>query len=130
MLNHITLQGRLVRDIEVRMTTNQVPVASFTIAVTRNHMSGTELVTDFIDIVAWRGIAEFAAKYFTKGALMIVEGSLQSRKWEDKNGNKRVNWEVVANQVHFCESRKDSKEPKEPEFEEIPDSIDEDECPF
>ena len=130
MLNHIALQGRLVRDIEVRYTTSQVPVASFTIAVERNHVSGTERVTDFIDIVAWRGVAEFVAKYFAKGALMIVEGSLQSRKWEDKNGNKRVNWEVVATQVHFCESRKDSKEPKEPEFEELPDNLDDEDCPF
>ena len=129
MLNHIVVQGRLVRDIEVRFTNTQVPVATFTLAVERNHTNGTERVADFIDIVAWRGIAEFAAKYFAKGALMIVEGSLQSRKWQDKNGNNRVNWEVLANQVHFSESRKASSEPTpvEPTFTEVEDN---EELPF
>ena len=125
MLNNVILQGRLTKDIEVRYTTTQIPVASFTLAVERNHVSGSERVTDFVDIVAWRGTAEFVQKYFSKGSMMIVEGSLQSRKWQDKNGNSRVNWEVIADHVHFVDSRK--QEAKEPVFEEVND---EEELPF
>lgn len=125
MLNHITLQGRLVRDIEVRYTNTQTPVATFTLAVERNHVNGTERIADFVDIVAWRKTAEFAQKYFGKGSLMIVEGSLQSRKWQDKNGNSRINWEVVAERVYFGDSKR--QDAKEPEFEEVED---EEEPPF
>ena len=130
MLNHITLQGRLTKDIEVRLTNAEIPVASFTLAVDRNHVNGTERIADFIDIVAWRGIAEFASKYFGKGSLMIVEGTLQSRKWQDKNGNNRVNWEVIAERIYFGDSKrqenKEPKETKEPEFEELPNDQDDD----
>ena len=127
MLNHIILQGRLVRDIEVRNTNTQIPVATFTLAVERDYVTGTERTVDFFDIVAWRKTAEFAQKYFGKGSLMIVDGTLQTRKWEDKNGNSRVNWEVIANHIYFGDSkRRDIKEP-EPDFEEVGD---EEELPF
>ena len=127
MLNHIILQGRLVRDIEVRNTNTQIPVATFTLAVERDYVTGTERTVDFFDIVAWRKTAEFAQKYFGKGSLMIVDGTLQTRKWEDKNGNSRVNWEVIANHIYFGDSkRRDTKEP-EPDFEEVNDD---EELPF
>lgn len=110
MLNHITLMGRLVRDPELRHTGSGIPVASFTIAVDRDFadkQSG-EKETDFVDIVAWRNTAEFVSKYFTKGRMAVVSGRLQMRKWEDKNGNKRISAEVVADNVYFGDSKKDN----------------------
>lgn len=128
MLNHITLQGRLTADIELHLTNNQKPVTSFTIAVTRDYSAGNEKVTDFVDCVAWNATAEFISKYFRKGALMIVEGKLQSRKWQDKNGNNRINWEVNVINAYFGESkRQDTQEEKPPVFEEL---ADDEELPF
>ena len=101
MLNHITLMGRLVRDPELRYTQSQIPVASFTVACDRDF---GERQTDFIDCVAWRQTAEFVSKYFRKGSMAVVSGRLQSRKWEDRDGNKRVNWEVIADTVYFGEA--------------------------
>ena len=93
----------------------------------RDYVTGTERTVDFFDIVAWRKTAEFAQKYFGKGSLMIVDGTLQTRKWQDKNGNSRVNWEVIANHIYFGDSkRQETKEP-EPDFEEVNDD---DELPF
>ena len=109
MLNHIDLMGRLTRDPELRRTGSGTPVASFTIAVDRdfsNKESG-EKETDFIDIVAWRSTAEFVSKYFTKGRMAVVSGRLQIRNWTDKEGNKRRNAEVVADNVYFGDSKKD-----------------------
>lgn len=109
MLNHITLMGRLTRDPELRYTQSQTPVASFTLAVDRDiaGQDGTRQ-TDFIDIVAWRGTAEFVSKFFAKGKMAAVSGTLQIREWTDKNNNKRRNAEVVANNVYFCESKNNS----------------------
>ncbi len=90
MLNSIVLMGRLTRDPELRYTKNKVPVASFTLACNRDHGKDGEYEADFIDIVAWRQTGEFASKYFAKGQLVAVEGRLQTRKWEDKDGNKRT----------------------------------------
>lgn len=107
MLNHITLMGRLTHDVELRRTAAGVFVASFSLAVDRdiaNKQTG-ERDTDFIDIVAWRGTAEFAAKHFHKGSMMAVSGRLQLRDWTDKDGIKRRNAEVVADNIYFGESR-------------------------
>lgn len=109
MLNHITLMGRLTRDVELRRTGSGVPVASFTIAVDRDFadkQSG-EKETDFIDIVAWRSTADFVAKYFGKGRMAVVSGRLQIRNWTDKDGNKRRTAEVIAESVYFGDSKKD-----------------------
>jgi len=108
MLNHITIMGRLTRDPELRRTGSGVAVTSFTIAVDRdyNPKDGTEKETDFIDCNAWRNTAEFIAKYFTKGSMVIVSGRLQIRNWTDKEGNKRRNAEVVADAVYFGDSKK------------------------
>lgn len=109
MLNKAILMGRLTRDPELRRTANNISVISFTIAVERDYApQGEQRVTDFIDIVAWRKTAEFISRYFTKGMLVAVSGSLQSRKWEDKEGNKRVSYEVVADDVYFAESKRSS----------------------
>ncbi len=107
-LNVCTIMGRLVRDPELRRTGSGVAVTSFTIAVDRdyNPKDGAEKETDFIDCNAWRGTAEFVSKYFTKGSTIIVSGRLQIRNWQDKDGNKRRNAEVVADSVYFGDSKK------------------------
>ena len=110
MLNHITIMGRLTRDPELRYTQSQTPVASFTLAVDRDFggRDGGEKQTDFIDCVAWRSTAEFVSKYFTKGRMAVVTGRLQIRNWQDKEGNKRRSAEVVADNVYFGDSKRDS----------------------
>ena len=112
MLNHITIMGRLTRDPELRTTQSGVSVASFTAAVDRDFggRDGSERQTDFIDCVAWRQTGEFVSKYFHKGSMIVVSGRLQSRKWQDRDGNNRTNWEIVADNVYFGESRRDSGE--------------------
>ena len=112
MLNHIVLMGRLTRDPELRRTGSGVAVASFSLAVDRDYGSreNGEKETDFIDIVAWRSTAEFVSKYFTKGKMAIVSGRLQIRTWTDKEGNKRRSAEVVADNVYFGDSKRDSQD--------------------
>ena len=109
MLNHITIMGRLVKDPELRRTQSGVAVCSFTVAVDRDFQSreAAEKQTDCIDVVAWRQTAEFVSKYFTKGRMIVVDGSLQSRKWQDKTGQNRVSWEVLANNIYFGDSKRD-----------------------
>lgn len=110
MLNHITLMGRLTRDPELRHTASNIPVASFTLAVDRDRKDQNgEKETDFVDIVVWRNTAEFVSKYFAKGRMAVVSGRLQMRKWEDKDGNKRVSAEVVAENVYFGDSKPNSE---------------------
>ena len=109
MLNHIVLMGRLTRDPELRRTSSGIAVASFSLAVDRDYAAqGAERETDFIDIVAWRNTAEFVSKYFTKGRMAVVSGRLQIRNWNDKEGNKRRSAEVVADNVYFGDSKRDS----------------------
>lgn len=110
MLNHITIMGRLTRDTELRRTGSGVAVTSFTLAVGRdiaNKETG-ERETDFIDCVAWRATGEFVDKYFSKGRMAVVSGRLQMRNWTDKDGNKRRSAEVIADNVYFGDSKKES----------------------
>ena len=116
MLNKCFLLGRMTRDPEIRRTNGGTAVTSFTLAVDRDYKSNGEKETDFIDVVAWRNTAEFVSKYFSKGRMAIVEGRLQIRDWTDKNGNKRRTAEVVADNVYFGDSKKESKE--EPEYKQ------------
>ena len=109
MLNKIFIMGRLTRDPELRRTQSGTPVTSFSLAVDRDYKTQSgEKETDFIDVVAWRATAEFVAKYFTKGRMAVVEGRLQIRAWQDKEGNNRRSAEVVADNVYFGDSRRDS----------------------
>ena len=109
MLNNCTIMGRLTRDPELRHTGSNIPVASFTLAVDRDRKNQNgEKETDFIDVAAWRTTADFVSKYFAKGQMAVVSGRLQMRKWEDKDGNKRVSAEVVADSVYFGDSKKDA----------------------
>ena len=108
MFNTVILTGRLTADPELKTTANGVPVTSFTIAVQRKYKQGEESQADFINIVAWRQTAEFITKYFHKGSMIGIEGSIQTRKYQDKDGNNRVAFEVIANNVQFVESKKAS----------------------
>ena len=106
MLNNVTLMGRLVADPEFKTTQNGISVAAFRLAVERNYApQGQERQADFIPCVAWRQTAEFIGKYFTKGRMIAVEGSLQSRNYEDKNGQKRTAYEVIVDQAYFADSK-------------------------
>ena len=107
-MNQVVLMGRLTRDPELRQTQSGIPVASFSLAVDRGYTSkdSGEKQTDFIDIVAWRGTAEFVSKYFGKGQMAAVTGRLQMRDWTDKDNNKRRSAEVVADNIYFTESKK------------------------
>ena len=106
MLNRAILMGRLTRDPELRQTPNNVSVVTFTLAVDRNYQADkNNKQADFINIVAWRHTAEFVSKYFTKGQLVAVEGSIQTRSYQDKDGNNRTAFEVVADQVYFAEKK-------------------------
>ena len=109
MLNRITIMGRLVKDPELRRTQSGVAVTSFRMAVDRDFKSqdGSKQA-DFFDVVAWRNTAEFVSKYFAKGRMAVVEGRLQSRDWTDKDGNKRVAIEIVADNIYFGDSKRDN----------------------
>lgn len=110
MLNKCFIMGRLTRDPELRRTGSGTAVASFTVAVDRdfaNKQSG-EKETDFIDCVAWRQTGEFVSKYFSKGRMAVVEGRLQIRNWTDDKGNNRRSAEVVADNVYFGDSKKET----------------------
>lgn len=109
MFNLVVLTGRLTADVELKYTQNNVPVCSFTIAVERRYRQGEERQSDFITIVAWRQTAEFVSKHFSKGSMIGIEGSIQTRRYQDKEtGKNRTAFEVVANNVQFVESKRDS----------------------
>lgn len=107
MINIVAIMGRLVADPELRTTQAGHSVCSFRIACDRSYVQqGQERQADFIDIVAWRQSAEFVSKYFKKGGLIAVEGSLQTRQYQDKNGNKRTAVEIVANNISFAGAKR------------------------
>lgn len=106
MLNSAIIMGRLTADPELRTTTSGLSVTSFSVAVDRRFQrQGEEKQTDFINVVAWRQTAEFVSRYFHKGSMIAVQGSIQTRNYEDKNGNKRTAVEIVADNVSFCGSK-------------------------
>lgn len=110
MLNAVTLQGRLVAGPELRRTPSGVSACSFRIAVERSFAKqGEERKADFIDIVTWRQTAEFVCKCFAKGSQILVQGEVQTRSYEDKNGAKRTVVEIVADKVHFDGAKQDSR---------------------
>lgn len=126
MLNRIIVMGWMTRDPELRRTNSGTAVASFTVAVDRDFKSQAgEKGTDFIDVVVWRNTAEFVSKYFSKGRMAVVEGRLQLRDWTDKNGNKRRSAEIVADNVYFGDSKRDSGDAAQSEpqsgFSEVED---------
>ena len=110
MLNKVILIGRFTRDPELRSTPQGTSTCSFSLAVDRNYQSaGGERQTDFINCVAWRQTAEFISKYFQKGNLVCVEGSIQTRSWKDNDGNNRYATDVVVERSYFVESKKSAQ---------------------
>jgi single-strand DNA-binding protein len=108
MLNIVALMGRLVAEPELRHTPSGIATCTFRIAADRNYSKDGERKADFIDIVTWRQTAEFVCKYFHKGSMIAVNGSIQTRNYEDKNGNKRTAFEVVAEGVHFASTAREA----------------------
>lgn len=114
-LNKVVLAGRVTADIELKQTTSGVAVVSFTIAVNRRYVSKSsdaqaQPQADFINVTAWRTTAEFISKYFHKGSAICVTGSIQTRKWQDQQGNNRYSTEVVADEAMFVESKSDASQ--------------------
>ena len=106
MINNVVLMGRLVATPELRQTPNGISVTSFSLAVERSFArQGEQRQTDFINCVAWRNTADFISRYFQKGSMIAVTGSIQTRNYEDKNGNKRTAFEVIVDQASFCGSK-------------------------
>lgn len=141
MLNNVVLMGRLTATPELKQTNSGIEVTSFTIAIDRGYAKpGEERQTDFIDCTAWRGTAKFITSYFTKGQMLAVTGEIQTRNFEDKNGNKRKATEVVCSSASFCGSKNETNNSEKPnnsyspaasaidinDFEELPD----DDLPF
>ena len=116
MLNHIVLMGRLTREPDLRRLPDDTAVLNFSIAVDRDYLDRDgERVTDFVDIVAFRGTADFVQKYFRKGSMIVVSGRLRVRNWKDRDGFKRRSTEVVADQAYFGEAKRREAERAEPE---------------
>lgn len=111
MYNRAIIVGRLTADPELRQTPNGISVTSFSVACDRRYSKGAERQTDFLDITAWRSTAEFICRYFSKGKPILVEGSIQVRSYQDKDGNNRRAWEIVADNVSFVESKGASSGP-------------------
>lgn len=108
-LNHVCIMGRITHDLELKQTPNGVSVLSFSVAVDRGYVKqGEERQSDFIDCVAWRNQAEFITKYFGKGRMIALEGEIQTRTYQDKNGNNRKVTEIMVNNVSFTGEAKQS----------------------
>lgn len=105
MLNHVILQGRLTKDPELRKTQNGISVTTFTLAVDRDFKSNGQKETDFINCSAWRQTAEFLSRFFGKGRMVLLEGRIEVMSYQDKDGNKRTAWDVVADRVYFGDSK-------------------------
>ena len=105
MLNAITIMGRLAADPEIRYTGSQIPVVAFTIASEDDFSTKENPKTYWIDVVAWRTTAQFVSRYFHKGDMIIVDGKLTTRNWEDQNGNKRKAVEIVADHCYFGQAK-------------------------
>ena len=125
-MNSINITGRITADTELKTTANGTPVCNFTVAVVRPNVKDK---TDFLDCVAWRGTAEFITRYFRKGNMIAITGVLTTRKYETQNGAKRVAYEILCDNVSFCEGRNTEAAPAQaaeaaptitqPNFEEV-----------
>lgn len=129
MLNNAVIMGRICNDLDVRKTPSGVSVCRFAVAVDRSYKQGEERQTDFIDVLAWRGTADFVGKYFSKGQMIAVQGSIQTGTYE-KDGVKRKTFEVVAENISFCGDKGESKPAQEEKDPMLIDADDDDELPF
>lgn len=138
MLNVAVIMGRICNDLELRHTPNDIAVTTFTVAVDRYDRytkAGADKQTDFIDVVAWGNTAEFVCKYFQKGRMIAIHGSIQTRTYTDKEGNKRKAFEIVASDVNFADSKSESKAKPNADYDEpqgdlFEDVEDDDSLPF
>lgn len=122
-MNKAILTGRLTKDPQHRTTPNGVSVTTFAVAVNRRYKDEAgKYQADFINCIAWRATADFVSKYFQKGAGIGIVGSIQSRSYEDKNGNRRYVTEVVAEEVEFAGSKKQA-ESKEASYDTNSDDL-------
>jgi single-strand DNA-binding protein len=133
-MNNVTLMGRICAPPELKTTISGISVTNFTLAIDRYTPKGQEKQTDFINIVAWRGTAEFVCKYFSRGSLIALQGSIQTRSYTDRAGNNRTAFEVVADKVFFTGEKQrepevsaDASAEGDADFEEI---VADDELPF
>lgn len=135
-MNKVILMGRLTADPELKTTQSGISVVSARVAVNRRFAKqGDPVTADFIDVVFWRQTAEFVAKYFSKGRQIAIVGTLQTRQWQDKDGNKRVSVEVVSDEVYFADSKAGGEKAQElPKYEvpqgEYEEVDDDDDLPF
>lgn len=108
-INNVVIMGRVCETPTLKTTSSGLSVTSFTVAVDRRFQKqGEEKQTDFLNVVAWRQAADFVCKYFNKGDMIAVQGELQTRRYEDKDGNKRTATEIIADNVSFCGGKKES----------------------
>ena len=115
-MNKVILMGRLTKDPEIRYTQNNTPVCNFTLAVDRRFSKDKQ--ADFISCQAWQKTAEFISKYFQKGLMIAVVGSIQTRTWEDNEGKKRYITEVIVDEVYFAGSKTETdKVADSPDYE-------------
>ena len=129
-MNNICIIGRLTADPDTRTTQSGISVSMANIAVDRDYKSGGERITDFIPCVFWRGLSDFVSKYFKKGDMIAVTGSLESRKYKDKDGNNRTVWEVKAAKVNFCGGKKEAQQDNTQTFEDVSDEFSDGDLPF
>ena len=131
MINNVVLMGRLTATPELKSTGNGTAVTSFTLAVERNFVrQGEQRQADFIECVAWKNTAEFIEKYFRKGSMIALTGHIQTRNYEDKNGNKRKAVEVVADSVSFCGGKNENNAESENNNDDFEEINDDDDLPF
>ena len=121
MINSVVLMGRLTADPELRTTTTGKSVCSFRVAVDRGYSKNAEeRQADFINVVAWENTANFVCRYFSKGSMIALQGSIQTRQYEDKTGAKRTAFEVIAREVSFCGSKSETGTVSRPAAPEQP----------
>lgn len=129
-MNNITILGRLTNVPELKTTPNGVSVTSFNVAVDRDYKVNGEKMTDFLPCVAWRGTAEFISKYFVKGDMIAIVGSLESRKYTDKNGNNRISYEIIVKSANFCGGKKNNETNNIPDVSEFETVENDEPLPF
>lgn len=121
-MNVIAIVGRLTADPELKKTNTGTSVCTISVAVDRSYVKqGEERKSDFFTVVAWKAQAEFISKFFRKGSYIAIDGEMQSRQYEDKNGIKRMVWELIVAHASFCESKKEPGVSNTPEYYEVPD---------
>lgn len=137
MLNHVVVMGRLVADPDLKTTPSGVSVCNIRLACDRDYKDKAtgERETDWLNVTAWRGTADYINQYFTKGRMIVVSGRLQTRNYTDKDGNKRTATDIVAENAYFADSKRDSAAQNDPlaqlsESQEYRELADDEDLPF